>query len=62
MVHKTRKYMQIREELDQVLEQLQNSDADVDKALDLHKKGSALISELRDYLKNAKNELKKTKK
>ena len=54
--------MQIRDELDQVLEQLQNSDSDVDKALDLHKKGSALISELSDYLKNAKNELKKTKK
>jgi exodeoxyribonuclease VII small subunit len=61
MAQKNRKYIQIRSELDEVLEQLQNVDNDVDKAIDLHRKGEHLINELRQYLKDAKNELTKTK-
>lgn len=61
MSQKNRKYTQIRDELDAVLDQLQDVDTDVDKALELHKKGTELVSELRDYLENAKNEIEKFK-
>lgn len=60
MVNKKRKYTIIRDELDEVLVELQNVDTDVDKAIDLHKKGIHLIKELSDYLDNAKNEINKT--
>ncbi|HMS23728.1 MAG TPA: exodeoxyribonuclease VII small subunit [Candidatus Saccharibacteria bacterium] len=61
MTEKIRKYTQIRDELDEVLDQLQSVDTDVDKALDLHAKGTELVNELRRYLENAKNEVKKFK-
>lgn len=61
MTEKIRKYTQIRDELDEVLDQLQSVDTDVDKALDLHTKGTELVNELRRYLENAKNEVKKFK-
>jgi len=58
----TKTYRQLQDELDQVLDQLQSAELDIDRALELHKKGQKLLTELEAYLKNAKNEIEQLKK
>jgi exodeoxyribonuclease VII small subunit len=55
-------YRELREKLDAVLDELQSAELDIDKALELYKQGQALVLELEDYLKNAKNEIEHLKK
>ena len=54
-------YKQLQTELDEVLEELQSAELDIDKALDLYKRGQKLIAQLEDYLQNAKNEIERLK-
>lgn len=61
MKQSTRKYADIRRELDTVLATLQDQAADIDEALALYKKGQALITELEAYLEQASNEIKALK-
>lgn len=55
-------YRELQAELDKVLDELQSSELDIDKALDLYKQGQKLIAELEKYLKTAKNEIEQLKK
>ena len=55
-------YRELQAELDDVLEQLQSAELDIDKALELYKKGQASISQLEKYLQTAKNEIEHLKK
>jgi len=59
---KQKSYRELQTELDMVLEQLQSSELDIDKALELYKKGQAGISQLEKYLQTAKNEIEHLKK
>ncbi len=54
-------YTQMQTELDDVLEQLQSDGLDIDKALDLYKKGQKLVEQLENYLKTAKNKIEHIK-
>ncbi|HSX23915.1 MAG TPA: exodeoxyribonuclease VII small subunit [Candidatus Saccharimonadales bacterium] len=55
-------YRDLQTQLDAVLTQLQSAELDIDKALELYKKGQALVKELETYLKTAKNEIERLKK
>lgn len=55
-------YRELQAKLDEVLEELQSAELDIDKALELYKKGQELVSSLEDYLQNAKNEIERLKK
>lgn len=55
-------YRELQSELDDVLAALQTAELDIDKALELYKKGQKLIDQLEDYLKTAKNEIEQLKK
>ncbi len=55
-------YRELQAELDGVLSELQSAELDIDKALDLYKRGQKLIAQLEDYLQNAKNEIESIKK
>lgn len=55
-------YTELQSQLDSVLAQLQSTELDIDKALDLYKKGQKLIEQLENYLQNAKNEIEHLKK
>ena len=59
---KQKSYRELQAELDDVLEQLQSSELDIDKALELYRKGQASISQLEKYLQTAKNEIEHLKK
>lgn len=50
-------YKELQTELDEVLGELQSAELDIDKALELYKRGQKLIGQLEDYLQNAKNEI-----
>ena len=54
-------YRTLQAELDKVLAELQSADLDIDKALDLYKQGQKLLTDLENYLKSAKNEIKHIK-
>lgn len=62
MQNKNYTYNELQAELAGVLAQLQSSELDIDKALELYKKGEGLIKQLEDYLKNVKNEIVHLKK
>ena len=55
-------YRELQSELDMVLEKLQSSELDIDRALELYKKGQELTKQLENYLQNAKNEIEHLKK
>lgn len=55
-------FRKLQTEIDEVLVQLQSAELDIDKALDLYKKGQRLIKQMEDYLKTAKNEVTRLKK
>lgn len=52
-------YKQLQQELDECLHEMQASDIDIDRALELHKKGQELIAQLEKHLNNAKVEIEK---
>lgn len=54
-------YRELQSELDSVLVELQSSELDIDKALDLYKQGQKLLALLETHLKNAKNEIEHLK-
>ncbi len=54
-------YRELQSELDSVLVELQSSELDIDKALDLYKQGQKLLAQLETHLKNAKNEIEHLK-
>lgn len=56
---KQQSYQELKNQLDEIIDQLQSSDGDIDKAVALHKEGTELIKQLQDYLKKAENEIKK---
>ncbi len=54
-----RSYKQLQHELDECLHEMQSADIDIDRALELHKKGQELIVQLEKHLDNAKVEIEK---
>lgn len=52
------KYASLKEELNQILDQLQAPGTDIDKSIELYKQGQKLVNELQKYLDNAKNQVK----
>lgn len=54
-------YVELQTELDDVLAELQGAELDIDKALELYKRGQKLIKELEDYLETVKNDIKHLK-
>lgn len=62
MPSKPKTYKQLQAELDAVLGELQSADLDIDKALELHKRGVKLVAELEKYLKTAENRITELKK
>lgn len=54
-------YRAMQTELDAILTELQSADLDIDKAMELYKKGQKQIGELEDYLKKAKNKIENIK-
>ncbi len=59
MSNNEKTYRELREELDNLLHDLQSVDIDVDDALDKFKKGNELITQLRKRLDKAETEIKK---
>lgn len=54
-------YSQLQTELDEILVELQTAELDIDKAINLYKKGEAVITELEKQLQTAKNTIKHLK-
>lgn len=54
MAEKTKSYRQLREELDNVLAELETSMDDIDKAIEQYKKGQEIIAQIEKYLDKAK--------
>jgi exodeoxyribonuclease VII small subunit len=51
MANKEKKtYQELKRELESILEQLQHEDTDIDKAVELHKKGQKTLKQLEEYL------------
>ncbi|HUD10290.1 MAG TPA: exodeoxyribonuclease VII small subunit [Candidatus Saccharimonadales bacterium] len=48
-------YQQLSNELDEILNQLQDSDVPIDDALELYERGGKVLKELETYLRTAKN-------
>lgn len=56
-------YKELRSELDDIIEQVQNSGADdIDKSIELYNRAKTIIAELKEYLETAQNKLTKNKK
>ena len=54
-------YRQLREELDEVLTELQREDLDIDRALEYYKKGLQLVKQLEKQLSGAENKIRDIK-
>jgi exodeoxyribonuclease VII small subunit len=54
-------YRELQAELDKVLDEMQSSELDIDKALELYKAGQKVIKDLEAYLQTAKNEIEQLK-
>ena len=54
-------YGELKAELDQIMQRLAREDLDIDEALQLYKRGLAIVNQLEAYLKSAKNEVQKIK-
>ena len=50
-------YRQLREQLDEVMAELQREDLDVDKALEYYKRGLELAQKLQRHLSGAENKV-----
>jgi exodeoxyribonuclease VII small subunit len=51
-------YLDLRNELDDVMIKIQAEDLDIDQALVFYKKGLELIRQLEEHIKKAENEVK----
>ena len=49
-------YQQLKTELDEVVSELQHESTDIDKAIELHKKGKELLKQLDNYLNKVTSE------
>jgi exodeoxyribonuclease VII small subunit len=58
----TKTYAELVSALDNVMSELQTTDIDVDKTIELYEKGIQLTSELSSYLEAAENKLTNIKK
>ncbi len=56
-----RTYKQIIEELDNVISELQSENVDLDKVIELYKKGQSLTNALEQYIKRSENIVKEIK-
>lgn len=61
MVSKERTYAELKLELDELLDNLQQEDIDVDDALKTYERGMELVKQLEDKLKSAENKIIKLK-
>ncbi len=61
MTSKKTDYTALHTELDDVIEALQSSDLDVDEAVKLYERGTAIVKELETYLNEAENKVTKIK-
>ncbi len=59
---RNRSFVELRNELDSVMNHLQEENLDIDEAIKLYKRGQELVAELSKYIKEAKNEISKLKK
>ena len=51
-------YKALRDELDGIISELQDSSLDIDVALEKHERATSIIKELETYLKKAENAIK----
>ena len=58
----SKSYAELKQELDEVLDQIQADKIDIDDALELYDRGQKLIDELQQKIKTAENTIKKVKK
>ncbi len=54
-------YAELKEELDDVLAQLQSDDLDIDNAVTLYARGAELVKQLEVYLNESQNAITKIK-
>jgi exodeoxyribonuclease VII small subunit len=52
-------FRQMRSDLDNIILSFQSNELDADEALELYKKGQALIKQIDEYLKKSENTVKK---
>jgi len=55
-------YKKLNQELEDILDKLREGNLDIDESIKLYDRGSTIIAELEDYLKNAENKIKKITK
>lgn len=55
-------YKKLNQELEDILDKLREGNLDIDESIKLYDRGSTIIVELEDYLKNAENKIKKITK
>ncbi len=58
---KTDSYLELSQELDEIVLQLQAENIDIEQAVKNYERGMAIISELEKQLKSAENKVKKIK-
>lgn len=58
---KDKSYRQLNKELEEIIYQLDSELDDIDKAVELYKKGENVLSQIDDYLKDAKAKIDKAK-
>lgn len=61
MAEKAKTFIQLRSELDTILEELQRDDADIDVAMKSYERGMELVALLEAQLKLAENKVTKLK-
>lgn len=54
-------YQVLKNELDELMANLQQEDLDVDEAVKLYKRGLELVKQIEDHLKSAENNVKEVK-
>lgn len=52
-------YAQLQQELEEIIESLQSGSLSIDKAIQAHERGQAIVKDLQKYLKTAENKVKK---
>lgn len=58
---KDKSYRQLNKELEEIIYQLDNELDDIDKAVELYKKGEKILMQIDEYLKRAKTKIDKAK-
>jgi len=62
MSNTKKSYQNLNSELGIILNELQAGDLDIDEAVKKYQRGSEIVKELQEYLKQAENKVKKVKK